>query len=135
MAFNGVEFFSIAAGESHRFDGWSWPDGADHGAQYFSAHPLEPNGKLVMSEQNKMRGADGRTYYGFRVTNQGPADIHFNVQGGGFVFGFDHDSGGLVVFGNYEDHGAQFCSASPFGPDLKLVMINQTKVRLQQDQI
>jgi hypothetical protein len=84
LSFNGIGYYSIAAGQSFRFDGWSWPDGSDHGAQYFSAHPLEPDGKLVMTEQSKMRGSDGRIYYGFRVTNEGPRDVHFSVQGGGF---------------------------------------------------
>ncbi len=136
MAFNGIGYYSIAAGQSYRFDGWSWPDGADHGAQYFSAHPLEPNGKLVITEQNKMRGSDGRTYYGFRVTNEGPNDVHFSVQGGGFVNPFDMWNGsGFIVFGNYEDHGAQFCSANPLDTDVKLVMGNQTKARLDRDQV
>ena len=85
MAFNGVGFFTIAAGQSFRLDGWQWPGGADRGAQYFSAHPLNPNGKLVMSEQNKLLGGDGRFSYGFRVRNEGPFAVNFNVQGGGFA--------------------------------------------------
>lgn len=136
MAFNGIGNFSIAAGQSYRLDGWSWPDGSDHGAQYFSAHPLEANGKLVMTEQNKTQGSDGRTYYGFRVTNEGPNDVHFSVQGGGFVNGFDIWNGsGFVMFGDYEDHGAQFCSANPTERDVKLVMVNEGKIRLHGDQI
>jgi len=136
MAFNGIGNFSIKAGDSFRLDGWSWPDGSDHGAQYFSAHPLEADGKLVITEQNKTQGSDGRTYYGFRVKNEGPNDVHFSVQGGGFIKGFDVWNGsGFVVFGNYEDHGAQFCSAHPLERDVKLVMMNETKVKLHGGQI
>ena len=136
MAFNGIGFFTIASGQSFRLDGWSWPDGGDRGAQYFSAHPLTPNANLVMSEQNKTQGSDGRTYYGFRVTNEGPMDAFFSVQGGGFINPFQMQNGsGFVVFGNYEDHGAQFCSASPIDRDVKLVMTLQEKVCLQPGQI
>jgi hypothetical protein len=136
MAFNNIGYYSIASGQSYRLDGWSWPDGSDHGAQYFSAHPLEANGKLVMTEQNKMQGSDGRTYYGFRVTNEGPNSIHFSVQGGGFINGFDVWNGsGIVIFGNYEDHGAQFCSATPLDRDIKLAMTIESKVRLHNGQI
>jgi hypothetical protein len=136
MAFNGIGFYSISAGQSFRFDGWSWPDGGDRGAQYFSAHPLDPNGKLVMSEQNKVQGSDGRTYYGFRVTNEGPNDVHFSVQGGGFVNAWQMENGsGFIVFGNFEDHGAQFCSASPIDRNVKLVMTMQGKTRLHGNEI
>jgi hypothetical protein len=136
MAFNGIGYFSIAAGQSYRLDGWSWPDGSDRGAQYFSAHPLEPNGKLVITEQNKTLGSDGRTYYGFRVTNEGPNDVHFSVQGGGLVNGWDVWNGsGFIIFGNYEDHGAQFCSATPLDQDVKLIMTFEGKVRLHDGQI
>jgi hypothetical protein len=135
MAFNGIGYFSIKAHESYRLDG-SWPDGSDHGAQYFSAHPLEPDGKLVITEQSKIRGSDGRTHYGFRVTNEGPKDVHYNVQGGGFVNGFDVQAGnGIVFLGNDEDHGAQFCSANPRALDVKMVMTGEGKLRLHKDQI
>jgi len=76
---------SIAANTSFRWDGWSWPDGADHGVQILTASPFSPwhDGKLVSSEFNKVFGGDGRFYYGFRVTNEGPQSVSFNVQGGG----------------------------------------------------
>lgn len=86
MAFNNVGFFTIAPGASFRLDGWSWAGGnGDRGAQYVSAHPLNPNGKLVMSEQNKVLGTNGRFSYGFRVRNEGPFATNFSVQGGGFA--------------------------------------------------
>jgi len=136
MAFNGVGFFSIKSGESFRLDGWSWPDGGDRGAQYFSAHPLEANGKLVITEQNKTKGSDGRTYYGFRVTNEGPNDVHFNVQGGGFINGFEIETfSGIVFLGNDEDRGAQFCMANPHARDVKMVMTLEGKVKLRNGQI
>jgi hypothetical protein len=87
MAFNNIGNFTISPGQSYRLDWWSWSGGnGDQGAQYFSAHPFDPwhDGKLVMSEQNKVLGGDGHYYYGFRVTNEGPQFIHFSVQGGGF---------------------------------------------------
>jgi hypothetical protein len=85
MAFNGLQNATLGPGGSFRWDGWNWPDGSDHGAQYFSAHPENPDAKLVMSEQNKTLGSDGRWYYGFRVTNEGPNATNLSVQGGGFV--------------------------------------------------
>lgn len=84
MAFNNIGDYTIAAGQSFRLDWWSWPDGGDRGAQYFSAHPTRTDGRLVMDEQNKLWGSDARYYYGFRITNDGPDDVHFSVQGGGF---------------------------------------------------
>ena len=77
---------SIGSGVSFRWDGWSWPGGPDMGAQYFSAHPFSPwhDGKLVITEQNKMLGGDNHYYYGFRITNEGPQSIQFQVEGGGF---------------------------------------------------
>ena len=76
---------TIAAGSSFRWDGLSWPDGGDRGPVYFSAHPLNPNGKLVISQQNKMLGIDRRFYYGFRITNEGPLAVGFDIEGGGYT--------------------------------------------------
>ena len=85
MSFNNIGFFTIAAGQSFRIDGWSWSGGnGDQGAQYFSAQPLNPDAKLVMSEQNKVfDGRTGHFFYGFRVRNEGPLATAFSVQGGG----------------------------------------------------
>jgi hypothetical protein len=88
VSFNNIGEYTIASGESFRSDGWFWSDGnGDQGAQYFSAHPLEPfrDAKLVISENNKMLGDDNHYYYGFRITNEGPLDARFSVQGGGFT--------------------------------------------------
>ncbi len=84
MAFR-VDGGSIASGASFRSDWWSWPDGGDKGVQFFLATPFSPwhDGKLVSSEFNKVMGGDGRFYYGFRITNEGPQDIMFKVEGGG----------------------------------------------------
>ena len=78
---------SISAGTSFRWDGWQWPGGPDKGAQHFSAHPPNPwhDGKLVVSEQNKTLGGDAHYYYGFRLTNEGPQDVNFEVEGGGYT--------------------------------------------------
>lgn len=87
MSFNNIGNFTIAAGQSFRLDGWNWSDGnGDHGPQYFSAHPKEPfrDAQLLMTDQSKRLGDDDRYSYGFRVTNVGPLDAHFSVQGGGF---------------------------------------------------
>lgn len=135
MAFNNVGLFSLAANASMRLDGWQWPDGGDRGAQYFSAHPLGPDAKLVMTEQNKTLGRDGRTSYGFRVTNEGPREVRFSVQGGGFINSWTQSSGnGLIIFGNDEDHGAQFCSASPLDTNVTLVMNLENKTQLHAGQ-
>ena len=78
---------SISAGTSFRWDGWYWSGGnGDHGAQYFSAHPIDPwrDAKLVITQQNKVLGGDGHYYYGFRITNEGPLDANFQVEGGGY---------------------------------------------------
>jgi hypothetical protein len=83
QAFN-VPGGTIEPGASFRMDGWQWPNGADHGAEYFAAHPSNANARLVTSEQNKQLGADGHWYYGFRITNVGTEATVFTVQGGGF---------------------------------------------------
>ena len=87
MAFNNIGNYTIAANTSYRFDGWNFPGGnGDHGAQYFSAHPIDPSrdAQLVISDQSKTLGSDGKYYYGFRISNFGPLDAHYSVQGGGF---------------------------------------------------
>ncbi len=76
---------SINPGVTFRWDGWSWPDGSDRGAQYFSGHPLNPNGKLVITDENKILGTDRRFSYGFRITNEGPNAVNFDVEGGGYT--------------------------------------------------
>ncbi|MDB5281871.1 MAG: hypothetical protein JWO06_946 [Bacteroidota bacterium] len=87
MSFNNLGNYTIASGASFRFDGWSWSAGnGDHGAQYFSAHPIDPSrdAQLIISDQSKTLGTDGHYSYGFRITNHGPLDAHFSVQGGGY---------------------------------------------------
>jgi hypothetical protein len=87
MAFNNIGNFTIAANQSFRFDGWLFPGGnGDQGAQYFSAHPIDPSrdAKLVISDESKVLGSDGKYTYGFRITNLGPLSAHFSVQGGGY---------------------------------------------------
>jgi hypothetical protein len=88
MAFNNVGNFTIAANTSFRSDGWNFSDGnGDHGAQYFAAHPIDPSrdAQLVISDESKTLGIDDRYSYGFRITNFGPLDAQFSIQGGGFV--------------------------------------------------
>jgi hypothetical protein len=76
---------SIAAGQSFRSDGWSWPDTKDRGVMFFRATPHSPfhDGTLVSTEYNKTFGGDGKFYYGFRITNEGPQDVQYDVEGGG----------------------------------------------------
>ena len=85
MAFR-VQGGTINAGTSFRWDGWYWPGGPDMRAQYFSAHPPNPwhDGKLVISEQNKVLGGNEFYYYGFRITNEGPQSVYFDVEGGDY---------------------------------------------------
>jgi len=135
MAFNGVGLFSLGPQEALDISAWFGADARDVGPQYFAAHPLEPGGPLVSARQRKWRDPDGRTFYGFQVTNRGPNAISFNIQGGGFINGFERDPGGLVVFGDHEDHGAQFCSATPISSNDALTMTSQTKVMLQQGKL
>jgi hypothetical protein len=135
MAWNGLGFFSIGPNETLNMSVQFGDAAPDRGPLYFSAHPLEPGGPLVSARQSKRRDAQGRTVYGFQVTNRGPNAIHFNVQGGGFINTFERDAGGLVVFGDHEDHGAQFCSATPLAPNDAVTMASQTKVMLQQGKI
>jgi hypothetical protein len=91
MAFNNVGAFTIEPNQSYRLDWWYFEGGdGDHGAQYFSAHPLKPPGNdvyfasLLISDQTKTLWTDGIYYYGFRVTNLCPGHAVFSVQGGGF---------------------------------------------------
>lgn len=91
MGFRNLGNFTINAGESFRVDFWTWPNGEDHGAQYFSAHPLGPDAMLIISEQSKVMDANGEFFYGFRVTNAGPNDVQFTVEGGGLEDGYKVD--------------------------------------------
>lgn len=85
MAFFVQGPWLIVAGDSYRMDWWSWPDGGNKGTQLFFATPRTPDAKLVISEFNKVIGTDGRYNYGFRVTNEGPQDVWYDVEGGGVV--------------------------------------------------
>jgi hypothetical protein len=124
--FNGIGSFTVSPGEPQpvELDGWSFPSGEDHGAQYFSANPTSRNGvALVMSRQSKTRHPDGTVNYGFAVES---TDVHqevtFDVQGGGFVNGFNGVGHATInprdsipftaTFGNGEDRGAQYFSAN-----------------------
>jgi hypothetical protein len=86
MAFNNVGVFSIAPGQTIDWTcAWSWSGGdGDHGAQYFSAHPIDRQAVLIMSDQSKCRGDDNHISYGFKVTSHSPRTVFFSVQGGGF---------------------------------------------------
>jgi uncharacterized protein YchJ len=139
MGFNNVGLFTINAGDSYRLDGWSWSDGSDHGAQYFSAHPLSANARLVMSEQNMLFGADRRWYYGFRVTNEGPNPTGFTVQGGGLSNRWKAADEIAVSRGarirsdtwswpDGSDHGGQLFCAHPRTADSKLLSIEENKM-------
>jgi hypothetical protein len=97
MGFKVKVAASIGAGTSFRWDGWSWPGAPDMGPQYFSAHPSGPQvlslsqpGMLITSEQSKTLELDVGDFeshysYGFRITNPGPQDLLFDVEGGGYT--------------------------------------------------
>lgn len=148
MAFNGIGRFTISPGETLPLNGWAFPNGEDHGAQYFSANPTSTLGSmLVMSDQNKTRHPDGSVSYGVTVENRDTANaVNFDVQGGGFQFGFngvgrftvgpgDRDPLFGWKFGNGDDHGAQYFSANPASSaGSTLVMSEEAKARgLQGD--
>lgn len=85
MAFNDVGVFSISPGQTIDWTcAWGWGAGDDHGAQYFSAHPIDREAVLVMSDQSKCRDANNNIHYGFKVTSQSARVVFFSVQGGGF---------------------------------------------------
>jgi hypothetical protein len=146
MSFNGIGNFSIEAGETLPLDGWSFPNGEDMGAQYFSANPTFDTAgfELVISGQNKTRHPDGTVSYGFNVTNTDPGStfpIFFNVQGGGFQNGFNNIGRFTIAaneilnldgwsFPNGSDQGAQYFAANPISnTGSMLVMSNQNKTR------
>ena len=152
MAFNGIGRFTIARGATMPLDGWFFPNGADLGAQYFSANPTFDTfpGTLLMFDESKARHPGGGVSYGFTVrdTNDPQADgsDFFDVQGGGFINGFngagrftiaraDGDTPTVMpingwFFGNGEDHGAQYFSANPLDQnDVQLFMSQQNKSR------
>jgi hypothetical protein len=133
MAVNGLGDWTIAAGETNWVAVW-FDNKVDMGPLYFSAHPLEPNCMLVSRGQSKHRDDQGGITYGFHVTNIGTVATHFSIQGGGFIDVFERDAGGLVIFGDHEDRGAQFCSATPFSPDDSVTMAFQVKVQLNPGQ-
>jgi hypothetical protein len=90
MSFNGVGRFSLAPQESIEIFG-RFPNGEDLGAQYFSANPTFDTAGffLVMSQQSKIRNADGTVSYAVTVFNndtsqqgqENPIPIFFDMQG------------------------------------------------------
>lgn len=146
--FNGAGRFTIAPGETLRIDG-KFPDGADRGAQCWSANPTSRTGSmLVMSDQRKKRSPDGGVTYGFTVRNTDPTHaVEFDVQGGGFAQGFN-GVGKFTVgpqatillvnwrFGSGDDHGAQYFSANPkTSAGSILVVTRQSKGRDQDGRV
>ena len=84
MAFNNVGVFSISPGATINWTcAWSF-NGADQGAQYFSAHPIDRQAVLVMFDQSKCRDANDKINYGFKVRSESARVVFFSVQGGGF---------------------------------------------------
>jgi hypothetical protein len=93
MAFNNVgpEMW-LAEGKDVTW--WYTRDGgANFGTQFASADikisdPANPGAILVADQQGKQVFYDGetwRTTYYVRITNIGPGDANFNLQGGGMV--------------------------------------------------
>lgn len=81
MAFNNLGFGTIAPGHSQRW--WYSFGGADHGAQYCMANPLNPGGALQVNDQTKERKNDGSVAYWVTIKNIGAFATNFNLSGGG----------------------------------------------------
>ena len=85
MSFNNVGVFSISPGASINWTcAWTFGAGDDHGAQYFSAHPIDRGAVLIMFDQSKCRDDQNNIHYGFKVRSESSRVIFFSVQGGGF---------------------------------------------------
>ncbi len=82
MAFT-TGFGTITPGTSQR---WFYSfGGADRGAQYVMANPLNPGGLLLTDDQSKARNNDGTVTYFVTVRNIGGLTTNFNLQGGGLT--------------------------------------------------
>jgi invasion protein IalB len=146
MAFNGVGRFSLAPGQALPFNGWTFNNGEDRGAQYFFANPTSNTGSMIVtSDQNKTRSKDGVSY-GFTATNKDlKQSVFFDVGGGGFLEGFNGiDSftiGPLTastppltingfIFPTVQDRHARYFSANPISDNgSMLVMSDQSKTQ------
>lgn len=81
MAFNNVGFGTISPGQTQR---WFYTfGGADRGAQYCMAHPLNPGGSLQVNNQTKTRNNDGTITYWVSISNIGSVTTNFSLSGGG----------------------------------------------------
>lgn len=62
---------------------WGWTSGnGDRGAIFQMASPLG-TATLLSGPEIKYLDQNGHYWYGVVVTNEGPADVGFNLQGGG----------------------------------------------------
>ena len=85
MAFNDVGVFSISPGSTIDWTcSWAFGSGDDHGAQYFSAHPIDRQAVLIMFDQSTCRDDQSHIQYGFKVRSESARVVFFSVQGGGF---------------------------------------------------
>jgi hypothetical protein len=84
MAFNNLGFGTIGAGQTQRW-WYRLSGGADMGAQYCMAHPLNPGGSLQVNDQTKQRNNDGSITYWVTIRNIGSLATNFTLQGGGLT--------------------------------------------------
>ena len=83
MAFNNLGFGTIGPGQTQR---WFYRfGGADHGAQYCMAHPLNPGGSLQVNDQTKERRNDGTITYWVTIRSIGGVTTNFSLSGGGLT--------------------------------------------------
>jgi hypothetical protein len=122
MSFRGVGQSTLAPGFQVR---WGVIFGAafgDVGPQYVGAHPENPGSSLVAFDESK----GGGFVYAYDATflNDGQLTTAFSMEGGGFENQFNIFGGTLsvgfenrvrlyIIYGNGEDHGAQYIAGDP----------------------
>jgi hypothetical protein len=137
MSFNNVGLSTLSPGYQNRVRwGVLLNGGQDQGAIYVAANPLNP-GEIVSFDQSKEMLSDGRIAYNATFWNRSSFIVNFNMQGGGFINGFDLSTGTTLSPGyanrirwgvtrGGQDQGAIRVSGNPLNPG-EIISFNEGK--------
>jgi hypothetical protein len=141
VAFNNIgPVVTLAPGEAVR---WDYDFNlADAGAQFAAPDVKTGGGRLTAFNQAKRRTASGGVIYSVDIRNDGNGVVRYNLQGGGFAFGFNNflDVVTLAPGGFFQaqfrfapfnefpgDRGARFVGADIKSNDCQVVALLQGK--------
>ncbi len=140
MSFRGVGQFTLAPGFQVRWGVVFDAAFGDVGPQYVGAHPENPGSDLVIFDESKQLGEGGFLYaYNATFSNDGELTTALSMEGGGFDNQFDIFGGNTlipgfenrirlyIIYGNGEDHGAQYIAGHPAIAFSEIIAFDQSK--------